>query len=41
MYLGIKRGDVFNQKILDKRLFDNDEGLSNLYLDRGYLFYES
>ena len=32
-YLGIKRGDVFNQKILDKRLFDNDEGLNNLYLD--------
>ncbi len=38
-YLGIKRGDVFNQKILDKRLFDNDEGLNNLYLDKGYLFF--
>jgi outer membrane protein insertion porin family len=38
--LGIKRGDVFNQKILDKRLFDNDEGLNNLYLDRGYLFFD-
>jgi len=37
--LGIKRGDVFNQKILDKRLFDNDEGLNNLYLDKGYLFF--
>ncbi len=37
--LGIKKGDVFNQKILDKRLFDNDEGLNNLYLDRGYLFF--
>ncbi|MDX1286352.1 MAG: POTRA domain-containing protein, partial [Draconibacterium sp.] len=38
-YLGIKRGDVFNQSILDKRLFDNEEGLNNLYLDKGYLFF--
>ncbi len=37
--LGIKKGDVFNQKILDKQLFDNDEGLNNLYLDKGYLFF--
>jgi len=37
--LGIRKGDVFNQKILDKRLFDNDEGLNNLYLDKGYLFF--
>ncbi len=37
--LGIQKGDVFNQKILDKRLFDNDEGLNNLYLDKGYLFF--
>jgi outer membrane protein insertion porin family len=37
--LGIKKGDIFNQKILDKRLFDNDEGLNNLYLDKGYLFF--
>ena len=37
--LGIKKGDVFNQKILDKRLFDNEEGLNNVYLDRGYLFF--
>ena len=38
--LGIKKGDVFNQKILDKRLFDNDEGLNNVYLDQGYLFFD-
>ena len=38
--LGIKKGDVFNQKILDKRLFDNDEGLNNVYLDQGYLFFQ-
>ena len=39
-YLGIQKGDVFNQSILEKRLFDNDVGLNNLYLDRGYLFFD-
>lgn len=39
MRLGLKKGDVFNQKILDKRLFDNEEGLNNVYLDKGYLFF--
>ena len=38
--LGIKKGDVFNQTILDKRLFDNDEGLNNIYLNEGYLFFD-
>ncbi|MBN2636741.1 MAG: outer membrane protein assembly factor BamA [Prolixibacteraceae bacterium] len=38
--LGIKKGDVFNQKILNKRLFDDTEGLNNLYLDKGYLFFD-
>lgn len=38
--LGIKKGDVFNQKILDKRLTDNDEGLNNLYMNKGYLFFQ-
>src|SRR5690554_3485365 len=39
-YLGIEKGEVFNQSILDKRLFDNDQGLNNLYLDQGYLFFD-
>ncbi len=39
-YLGIERGDVFNQSILEKRLFDMDEGLNNLFLDKGYLFFD-
>jgi outer membrane protein insertion porin family len=39
-YLGIEKGDVFNHSILEKRLFDNDEGLNNLYLDKGYLFFD-
>jgi outer membrane protein insertion porin family len=37
--LGIKRGDVFNQKILDKRLQSDDDAVSSLYLDNGYLFF--
>ncbi|NQU84868.1 MAG: outer membrane protein assembly factor BamA [Mariniphaga sp.] len=39
-FLGIKKGDVFDQSLLEKRLFDNDEGLNNLYLDQGYLFFD-
>jgi len=39
--LGIQRGDVFNQKLLDKHLFMNPDGIdvSALYLDNGYLFF--
>jgi outer membrane protein insertion porin family len=39
--LGIEKGDVFNQKRLDKNLFMNMEGIdvSSLYLDDGYLFF--
>lgn len=41
MILGIQRGDVYNQSLLDKKLFMNNEGLdiSSLYLDDGYLFF--
>ncbi len=38
--LGIEKGDVFNQSILEKQLFDNDIGLNNLYLNEGYLFFD-
>lgn len=37
--LGIKKGDVFDQKLLDKRLNEDDDAVSNLYLDKGYLFF--
>ncbi len=39
--LGIKKGDVYNQKILETNLFMNMEGqdVSSLYLDDGYLFF--
>ena len=37
--LGIKKGDVYNQKLLNKRTQDDDDAVSNLYLNNGYLFY--
>ncbi len=39
--LDIKSGDVYNKKILDERLFMNQNGrdVSSLYLDAGYLFF--
>ena len=38
-YLGIKRGDVFDQTLLDKRLEIDEDAVSSLYLDNGYLFF--
>ncbi len=38
-YLGIQKGDVFNQTLLDERLNTDEDALSNLYLDAGYLFF--
>jgi outer membrane protein insertion porin family len=39
--LGIKKGDVFNQELLDTRLSFSQDGrdISSLYLDNGYLFF--
>jgi outer membrane protein insertion porin family len=39
--LGIKRGDVYNKPLLEKRLFMSEDGrdISSLYMDRGYLFF--
>ena len=41
--LGIKKGDIFDQSILDARLFGGPEGndISSLYLDDGYLFFNA
>ncbi len=39
-YLGMKPGDVYNQKLMDKRLNTDDDAVSNLYMDNGYLFYQ-
>jgi outer membrane protein insertion porin family len=40
--LGIKPGDLYNQKLLEKNLFMNMDGVdvSSLYLDAGYLFFD-
>lgn len=40
--LGIKRGDVFDQSVLDAKLFMNPNGndVSSLYMDDGYLFFQ-
>lgn len=39
--LGINKGDVFNQELLDERLKFSKDGrdISSLYLDNGYLFF--
>lgn len=39
--LGIKRGDVYNQELLQNRLQFSQDGrdISSLYLDNGYLFF--
>ena len=39
MVLGIRKGDIFDQKLLDKRLTEDDDAVSNIYLNNGYLFY--
>ncbi len=38
-YLGMKPGDVYNQKLLNKRINEDEDAVSNLYMDRGYLFF--
>jgi len=39
MVLGIKKGDVYNQKELSKRLNEDDDAVSKMYTDQGYLFF--
>ncbi|MFL5754444.1 MAG: outer membrane protein assembly factor, partial [Bacteroidia bacterium] len=40
--LAIKKGDVFDQSVLDQKLFMNPNGfdVSSLYMDDGYLFFQ-
>lgn len=38
--LGIYPGEVYNQKRLEKRTTLDDDAVSNLYLDNGYLFFQ-
>lgn len=37
--LGMKKGDVYNQKQLNKRLREDDDAVGNYYWNNGYLFY--
>lgn len=39
--LGIEKGDVFDQGVLDKRLSGAEDAVSGLYLDNGYLFFRA
>ncbi len=35
----MKKGDVYNQKLLNERVSTDDDAIGNLYYNNGYLFY--
>ncbi len=37
--LGMKRGDVYNQKMLKERTQDDEDAIGNLYYNNGYVFF--
>lgn len=37
--LNINRGDVYNQNLFEKRLYADEDAVSTLYKDNGYLFF--
>ncbi len=37
--LGMKKGDIYNQKQMNKRLSEDDDAIGNYYWNNGYLFY--
>ena len=37
--LGMTKGDVYNQKLMDKRLTEDEDAVGNNYWNTGYLFY--
>ena len=37
--LRMKKGDVYNQKLLEERTSTDDDAIGNLYYNNGYLFY--
>ena len=37
--LRMKKGDVYNQKLLNERVSTDDDAIGNLYYNNGYLFY--
>ncbi len=38
--LRMKKGDVYDQTLLNKRLHEDDDAIGNLYYNNGYVFYE-
>ncbi len=38
--LGMKRGDVYNRKLLNDRLSNDEDAIGNLYYNNGYVFYQ-
>ena len=38
--LGMKKGDVYNQKLMNKRLTEDEDAVGNAYWNNGYLFYQ-
>ena len=36
--LGMKSGDVYNQKLMNKRLLEDDDAVHNYYYNNGYVF---
>ncbi len=38
--LGMSKGDVYNQKMLNKRLSEDEDAVGNEYWNNGYLFYQ-
>ena len=37
--LDVKKGDVYNKTLLDKRLNSDEDAVTSLYMDNGYLFF--
>ncbi len=37
--LGMRKGDVYNQKLMKKRLSEDEDAVGNYYWNNGYLFY--
>ncbi len=37
--LGMNKGDVYNQKLMNKRLTEDEDAVGNAYWNNGYLFY--
>ncbi len=39
LILGMKPGDIYDQKLLNERLTSDEDAITSLYMDNGYLFF--